>query len=99
MVHPQPPTLVQVDNYTALGIATGTIKQRKYKAMDMLFFWIRYRSNQDQLNIYWKPGSTNRVDYFTKNFLPNHHTPVRPNYLHVAKYGKPSTLQECVNLT
>ena len=61
----QPSTPVQVDNSTALGIATGTIKQRKSKAMDMRFYWIRDRRKQEQLNIYWKPGSTNRGDYFT----------------------------------
>ena len=53
MGHPQLPTPVQVDNSNALGIATGTIKQRKSKAMDMRFYWIRDRSNQDQFNIYW----------------------------------------------
>ena len=99
MGHPQPPTPFQVNNSTALGIATGTIKKRKSKEMDMQFYWIRDRSNQDQFNIYWKPGSTNRGDYFTKRFPSAHHTTVRPSYLHVAKYGKPSTLQGCVNLT
>ena len=93
MGHPQPPTPVQVDNSIALGTATGTIKQRKSKAMDICFYWIRYRSNQDQFNIYWKPGSTNRGDYFTKHFPRSHHTTVRPNYLHVSKNGNPSTLQ------
>ena len=99
MGHSQPPTPVQVENSTALGIATGTIKQRKSKAMDMRFYWIRDRSNQDQFNIYWKPSSTNRGDYFTKLFPPAHHSTVRPSYLHVAKYGNRSTLQGCVNLT
>ena len=46
MVHSQPPTPVQVDNSTALGIATGTIKQHKSKAMEMRFYWIRDRKNQ-----------------------------------------------------
>ena len=99
MGHPQPPTLVQVDDSTTLGIATGTINQHKSKAMNMRFYWIRDRSNQDQFNIYWKPGSTNRGDYFTKHFPPSHHTTVRPNYLHVSKYGKPCPLQGCVSLT
>ena len=58
MGHPQPPTPIQVDNSIVLGIATDTIKQRKYKAMDMRFYWIRDRINQDQFNIYRKPGST-----------------------------------------
>ena len=60
MGHTQRPTPVQVDNSTVLGIATGTIKQRKSKAMDMRFYWIRDRKNQKQFNIYWKPGSTNK---------------------------------------
>ena len=99
MGHSQLPTPVQVDNSTALGIATVTIKQRKYKAMDMRFYWIRDRRNQEQFNIYWKPTSTNRGDYFTKHFPPAHLSTVRPSYLHIAKYGKSSTLQGCVNLT
>ena len=99
MGHTQPPTPVQVYNSTALGIATGTIKQRKSKAMDMRFYWIRDRRNQYQFNIYWKPGSTNRGDYFAKHLPPAHYSTVRPSYLHVAKYGKHSTLQGCVNLT
>ena len=99
MGHPQPPTPVQIDNSTALGIEKCTIKQRKSKATDIRFYWIRDRSNQDQFNIYWKPGSTNRGEYFTKHFPPSNHTTVTPNYLHVSKYGKPSTLQGFVNLT
>ena len=70
MGHPQPPTPVQVDNSTALGIATGTIKQHKSKSMDMRFYWIRDRINQDQFSIYWKLGSINRDDYFTTHFPP-----------------------------
>ena len=52
MGHPQPPTPVQVDNSTTLRISTGTIKQRKSKAMDMRFYSIRNGSNQDQFKIY-----------------------------------------------
>ena len=99
MGHSQPPTPVQVDNSTALGIATGTTKQRKSKEMDTSFYWIRDRKIQKKFNIYWKPGSTNKGDYFTNHFPPAHHSTVRPSYLHVAKYGKRSTLQGCVNLT
>ena len=66
--------------------------------MDMRFYWIRDRINQRQFNIYWKPGSTNRGDYFTKHFPPAHYSTVRPSYLHVEKYGKRRTLQGCVHL-
>ena len=67
MGHHQTPTPVQVDNSTALGIATGKIKQCKSKGLYMRFYGLRDRSNQDQFNIYWKPGSTNKGDYFTKH--------------------------------
>ena len=99
MGHTQPPTPVHFDNSTALGIATGNIKQRKSKAMDMRFYWIRDRKNQKQFNIYWKPSSANKGDYFTKHSSPSHHSTVLPIYLHVKNYGKRSTLQGCVNLT
>ena len=98
MGNSQLPTPVQVDNSAAIGITTGTIKQRKSKSMDMRFYWIQDRSNQDQFKIYWKPGSINRGYYFTKHSPPAHHSTVRPIYLHVANYGN-STLQGCVNLT
>jgi hypothetical protein len=39
--HPQPPTPIKTDNSTASGIANNTLKQRKSRAMDMHFYWIR----------------------------------------------------------
>jgi len=41
--HPQPATPIITDNTTAIGIATNTVKQKRSKAMDMRFFWIRDR--------------------------------------------------------
>jgi hypothetical protein len=39
--HPQPPTVIQMDNECAKGIANERIKQRRSKAMDMRFYWIQ----------------------------------------------------------
>ena len=36
------PTAIQVDNSTAVGIATKEFLQKKSKAMDMHFYWINY---------------------------------------------------------
>ena len=36
--HPQPPTLIQVENSTAVGISNKAIKQRTSKAMDMRLY-------------------------------------------------------------
>jgi hypothetical protein len=37
MGHPQPATPIQTDNLCAAGIANGTVKQRRSKAIDMRF--------------------------------------------------------------
>ena len=39
----QGPTTIQVDNSTAVGIATKEFRQKKSKAMDMRFYWINER--------------------------------------------------------
>ena len=47
MHHPQPPTPIQVDNSTAVGIANKRIKQKRSKDMDMRFHWIQDRIIQE----------------------------------------------------
>lgn len=63
MKHPQPPTPIQVDNSTAVGITTKAIKQKHSKAMDMHFYWINDRISQKMFYVYWRPGPTNLGDY------------------------------------
>ncbi|KAI2490331.1 hypothetical protein MHU86_24250 [Fragilaria crotonensis] len=46
MGHPQPATPIQTDNACASGICNDTVKQRRSKAMDMRFYWIRDRVQQ-----------------------------------------------------
>jgi hypothetical protein len=46
--HPQGPTPIQTDNACASGIINDTVKQRRSKAMDMRFYWIKDRVAQDQ---------------------------------------------------
>ena len=43
--HPQPATPIQVDNSTADGFAKDTIKQKRTKAINMRFYWIRDRTS------------------------------------------------------
>jgi hypothetical protein len=83
MGHPQPPTPIKTDNFTACGITNETVKQRKSKAMDMRFYWVRDRQHQGQLFVYWKPGSDNHGDYYTKHFGAPHHRAMRPLYYNV----------------
>ena len=46
--HPQPATQIQVDKSTVDGFASNTIKQKRSKAIDMHFYWIRDRTSQGQ---------------------------------------------------
>ena len=57
MGHPQPPTPMQVDNTVAHGIVNSNIRQRKSKAIDMHFYWVRDRLKQKQFKVYWEPGN------------------------------------------
>ena len=44
--HRKPPTPMQTDNYTALGVATNKIHPKRTKTMDMRFHWLCCRANQ-----------------------------------------------------
>jgi len=80
--HPQPATPIQTDNACAEGIINDTVKQKRSKAIDMRFYWVRDRVRQGQFRIYWKPGKDNKGDYFTKHHPASHHREMRPIYLH-----------------
>jgi hypothetical protein len=82
MGYPQPPTPVQTDNSTACGIANDNIKQQRSQAIDMRFYWVRDRVQQQQFNIYWAPGKRNLADYYTKHHSATHHQQIRELYLH-----------------
>jgi hypothetical protein len=89
MGHPQPPTPIQTDNLCAAGIANGTVKQRRSKAIDMRFYWLRDRVAQGQFLIHWRRGADNLADYFTKHHSPAHHRRMRPQYLLPQPYRPP----------
>jgi hypothetical protein len=97
MGHPQPPTPIRTDNITARGIFTGTIKKKQSKAIDMRFYWLKYRYEKKQFDFIWGPGIENLGDYSTKHHTGTHHSVVHSIYLYV-KDISPSTLQECVKL-
>ncbi len=69
--HKQPPTPMQADNTTALGVVNNNV-MKKIKAMDMKYHWLRCRINQHQFCHYWAAGKSNNGNYVTK-----HHAPIR----------------------
>ena len=79
--HPQPHTPMQTDNATAQALLTNKILPKALKAMDMRFHWLRCRDAQGQFRFYWRPGTQNLADYFTKHHPATHHKSVRPTIL------------------
>ena len=75
--HPQGPTPIQFDNKVATAILKDEVSQRRSKAMDMRFYWLRDRVKQKQFYVHWKRGTTNIADYYTKHHSPNHHKIMR----------------------
>ena len=81
MGHAQPPTPMQTDNTTALGVVTSNIQPKRTKAMDMRFHWLRCRAAQEQFRWIWRPGTTNLADYWMKHHCAAHHTTMRSEFL------------------
>jgi hypothetical protein len=79
--HLQPHTPMQTDNATAHALLTNKILPKALKAMDMRFHWLRCRDSQGQFWYYWRPGTHNLADYFTKHHPATHHKSVRPTIL------------------
>lgn len=77
MEHPQEVTPLEMDNTTAHGILTKQLMTRHSKMIDMRFFWLRDRNNQQQFNIYLRKGKTNKGDYYTKNHPAFYHIAAR----------------------
>ena len=77
MGHPQPPTPIKVDNETAIGFLKSTMNQKRIKAIDIIFYWVRDRVNQNQFLIYWRPGANNVGDYVSKHQSPAHYQTMR----------------------
>ncbi len=78
--HPQLPTLMQTDNKTTNDLLNNKIMQKALKAM-MRFHWLQCHNTQGQFSYYWRPGTQNLADYFTKHHPASHHKASRPTFL------------------
>jgi hypothetical protein len=78
--HKQPPTPMQTDNTTALGVGNNNI-MKKIKSMDMKYHWLQCRINQHQFRHYWAAGKSNNGNYVTKHHPPIHHQSTGSTFL------------------
>ncbi len=79
--HKQPPTPVQLDNSTALGVVNKKIQPKATKAMDMRYHWLKDRELRQQFRFYWRPGPSNLADYPSKHHPGSHHRKLSPEFL------------------
>ena len=86
MGHKQPPTPMQADNSTAVGIVNNKILPKATKAMDMRFHWLRCRQTKKMFRFFWRPGPTNKGDYPSKHHAGSHHKNMRPEFLTPKSY-------------
>jgi hypothetical protein len=105
MGHPHPPTLVNCDNSTMVGIANKTVKYQWSRSMEMRFFWVADAVKAGKFDIQYYPRKENLGDYQSKHYLSAHHTAVCPWYLHekrslqeLPRASKPGTLKGCVGI-
>jgi hypothetical protein len=82
MGYTQKPTIIMCDNTSAIGIATDSIKQKRSKAVDMRFHWIRDRVRQNQFIVAYIPTQQNLADYFTKNLPKESHSKFHSYLVH-----------------
>jgi hypothetical protein len=83
--HHHPPVPLQTDNTTATGYSNGTIKQKRTRAMDMHFYWVKDRVKQGQFHVYWGPGYQHLAAYSTKHHSPAYHKRMREIYIHASE--------------
>ena len=81
--HPQPPTPINCDNETAVGICNSMVKRQRLRSMEMRYFWVGDQVKNGVVSVQWAPGAENMGDYTTKHFTTPHHTRFRPLYIHM----------------
>jgi hypothetical protein len=82
--HIQPTMPLRTDNSNIFGILNKNIKQKRSKAMDMRYNWLRDRFRQKQFDVYWLPGRENLGDYHIKHHSVQHKQDMRGLILHQA---------------
>ena len=75
MGYPQQQIQIKCDNKCAVEIANDDVKQKRSKAIDMRYHWIRDQVNQHK-------GETNLADFFTKAHPTKHLVAIRHLYVY-----------------
>ena len=97
MGFPQSATPLKTDNSTASSILNNTMKQKRSKAIDVRFYWLRDRAQQGQFYTYWDSGKNNLADFHTKKHPPAFHKRNQAVQTYVEGLS-PESLQGCIEM-
>ena len=74
------------------------MKQKRSKAIDVRFYWLKDRAQQQgQFYIYWDSGKNNFADYHTKHHPPAYYKRNRAVQTFVEDLS-PDSLQGCIEM-
>ena len=79
--YPQPPTIGEVDNKIATQLVNDEAKQKRSKAVDMRYHWMRDRVRQGQFKVIWREGTSNLADFPSKIHPTPHFLAMRKFYV------------------
>ena len=74
----QPDISVAAERSSACGVTNRMSKQQLYRAISVIFYWVRDHTKKAHYHIFWKPGEGNLAGYFTKKHLLSHHIVMSP---------------------
>ena len=69
----QPPTPLQYDSSSTVGMTNRTLITRNSKSWDLRLHWLRCREAQTQFRFYWDKGPNNDGDYRSKHHPDIYH--------------------------
>ena len=65
-------THTQTDNSAAHVVTTNNVQSKRTKSMYVCFHWFCNRKSQCRFRYYWRPGTKNYSEYWTKHHLEVH---------------------------
>jgi hypothetical protein len=85
--YPQKATAILGDNKCATGLSNNTVKIKRSKSIDMRWHWARDRVAQGHFEVFWRKGSKNLADFFTKPLPVWQHQALMPLLVHTPDTG------------
>ena len=81
MGHKQYAIPLKTDNSTCAGFVNNNIRNKRSKAWDMRYWWLREKEAQKKFRVFWDKGENNNADYYTKHHAPQYHRKIRRRYV------------------